>query len=309
MKSVRKFLVLVISLSLFISACNSGGPKKLSGESAAEMTLEALSFQLTVDGAIEQTIQAGSNTGNVDTDETEVTSAPTNTPVSDPATATSPPPATATSPPSATAVPQSSATPTLSVPMIEVSIDTNCRTGPGQGYNILGALLVGEETEIIAWDGYGYNYYVVNPDGGGGCWLWGQYATTSGDTSDLPVFTPPPTITPTFTATPELLWKGNWSMIAEGVTYSVVLTQSGNTVSGSFLTGSGTATFSGTISADGKTVSGTYSVTNGTGGTFIWQLKKNTNQFVGHGVSNANVTGNWCGHRSGASAPSPCYGP
>ena len=41
------------------------------------------------------------------------------------------------------------------------------------------------------------NYWIVNnPDRPGECWLWGQYASVSGDTSSLPVRTPPPTPTP-----------------------------------------------------------------------------------------------------------------
>lgn len=111
-------------------------------------------------------------------------------------------------PPSATVAPLEPAlpsetptitsTPTPSVPMASVSVDTNCRVGPGKIYDYLGALLVGETTEVVARSSEG-NYWVVkNPDQPGGtCWLWGQYASISGDTSGLPVMTPPPTPTPT----------------------------------------------------------------------------------------------------------------
>jgi hypothetical protein len=96
--------------------------------------------------------------------------------------------------------PEPSHTPTPSVPMVSVSVDTNCRFGPGIGYELLGALLVGEQAEIIARDPSGLYWYIKNPDRGGFCWLWGNYATTTGNVGSLPVFTPP--ATPTFTPTP-----------------------------------------------------------------------------------------------------------
>ena len=96
--------------------------------------------------------------------------------------------------------PEPTYTPTSSVPMVSVSVDTNCRFGPGKGYELLGALLVGEQAEIVARDPSGLYWYIKNPDRGGFCWLWGNYATTTGNTGSLPVFTPP--ATPTFTATP-----------------------------------------------------------------------------------------------------------
>ena len=100
-----------------------------------------------------------------------------------------------------TPIPESSSTPTPSVPMVKVSVDTNCRFGPGKDFEMLGALMVGEETEIIGRDPSSVYWYVKNPDQGGFCWLWGYYATTSGDISNLPVFTPMPTLTPSATPT------------------------------------------------------------------------------------------------------------
>jgi len=96
-----------------------------------------------------------------------------------------------------TLTPPPTHTPTPVVPTIEVSIDTNCRSGPGKVYDMIGALLVGETTEILAL-GSVPNYWVVdNPDyPGHECWLWGQYATVSGDTSHLPIHPALPTPTP-----------------------------------------------------------------------------------------------------------------
>ncbi len=93
-----------------------------------------------------------------------------------------------------TSTPTPTYTPTPTVPIIEVSLDTNCRLGPGKVYDMVGALLVGETTEILA-RGSVLNYWVVdNPDyPGHECWLWGKYATVSGDTSHLPIRSAAPT--------------------------------------------------------------------------------------------------------------------
>jgi hypothetical protein len=83
------------------------------------------------------------------------------------------------------------------VPLISVSKSTNCRVGPGIAYDRIGALMVGEIAEIVARDPSGGYWYIKNPDKNNGyCWLWGQYATVSGNVGVLPVYTPPPTPTP-----------------------------------------------------------------------------------------------------------------
>jgi len=83
------------------------------------------------------------------------------------------------------------------VPLISVSVPTNCRVGPGRAYDRVGALLVGEFAEVFGRDLGGNYWYIRNPDNSSGfCWLWGEYATLAGNTQALPVFTPPPTPTP-----------------------------------------------------------------------------------------------------------------
>jgi len=84
------------------------------------------------------------------------------------------------------------------IPQISVSIATNCRMGPGKVYDRVGALLVGEVAEVVGHDLAGNYWYIRNPDSSTGfCWVWGEYATLSGNTSSLPIFTPPPSPTPT----------------------------------------------------------------------------------------------------------------
>jgi hypothetical protein len=79
-------------------------------------------------------------------------------------------------------------------PIVQVSLDTNCRSGPGKVYPYLGGLFVGQESTVHGIDPSGAWYYIVNPDiEESYCWIWGYYAETSGDTEPLPIFTPGPT--------------------------------------------------------------------------------------------------------------------
>jgi hypothetical protein len=99
------------------------------------------------------------------------------------------------------------ATPSLTftplVPLISVSVPTNCRNGPGKVYDMVGALLVGVVAEVYGRDPTNNYWYIRNPDWGDEyCWVWGEYATLTGPVLLLPVFTPPPTPTPTFTPSP-----------------------------------------------------------------------------------------------------------
>ena len=99
--------------------------------------------------------------------------------------------------PSPTLSPTPLFTSTPLIPQITVSVATNCRVGPGKIYDRVGALLVGEVAEVYGRDPTGSYWYIRNPDSTPEfCWLWGQYATFAGNTSVIPVYTPPPTPTP-----------------------------------------------------------------------------------------------------------------
>ncbi len=119
-----------------------------------------------------------------------------------PAGIDAPPPTEAAGGPSANA-----ATPTVTLsgaPIVTVSIATNCRTGPGQAYGISYGLPVGQTAEVVGKN-TSTNYWIIKiPNGNGTCWLWGQYATVTGDASTLPTVAIPPTPTPTVTATPTI---------------------------------------------------------------------------------------------------------
>jgi hypothetical protein len=109
-------------------------------------------------------------------------------------------------PPTLTFTPAFTSTPLLtdtpSVPQVSVSLDTNCREGPGKTFENVGSLLVGESTDVIAGEPKGEYWYVRNPDNPTGyCWLWGEYATFTGNIYILPIYTPPPPSTTSFTVT------------------------------------------------------------------------------------------------------------
>lgn len=98
--------------------------------------------------------------------------------------------ATATTNPAANIVPASTAA--SGAVTVTVSRNTNCRQGPGQGFDEVYALTPGVTAEVIAKNTY-TNYWIIKiPDGSGRtCWLWGQYATVIGDTSKIVDVTTP----------------------------------------------------------------------------------------------------------------------
>ena len=96
------------------------------------------------------------------------------------------------------------AAPPSGAPTVTVSTATNCRTGPGQAYPSIFGLPVGQTAEVVGKN-TSTNYWIIKiPNGSGTCWLWGQYATVTGDASTLPTVAIPPTPTPTVTATPTI---------------------------------------------------------------------------------------------------------
>lgn len=117
--------------------------------------------------------------------------------------------ALSTSTPTQTFTPTPNYTFTPVIPVLNVSVPTNCRSGPGKVYDYKAALLVGDTAEIFGRDPTNQYWYIRNPEKPDRyCWVWGEYATISGNVAFLPIFTPPPTPTatntplPTFTPTP-----------------------------------------------------------------------------------------------------------
>jgi hypothetical protein len=99
--------------------------------------------------------------------------------------------------PTVTLTPSPIFTATSIIPQVSVSVATNCRTGPGKVYDRVGALLVGQIAEVVGRDYTGNYWYIRNPSKSDSfCWLWGEYATLTGNFAALPMYTPPPTPTP-----------------------------------------------------------------------------------------------------------------
>lgn len=116
-------------------------------------------------------------------------------PASTPAiTATSSPRATRTL--TSAGSPTTSVTPTYSVPVLTVLEPTNCRTGPGEEYDVIFIYLEGKELEIAGRYDPG-NFWLVksNESPNGTCWLWGQYVEVRGSYWAVASVTPPSTAT------------------------------------------------------------------------------------------------------------------
>lgn len=107
--------------------------------------------------------------------------------------------------PSPTIGPTGTVTPTYSVPMLKVLEQTNCRTGPGQDYEIVYTYLPWKELEIVGAYPQENYWLVKSPESPGGqCWLWGGYVEVSGSHWVVPSVTPPPTATKPPPAAPSI---------------------------------------------------------------------------------------------------------
>ena len=160
----KKFLFMYLVAIVVIFACNlPGGAPPETEEPDLELTITALANQA-----------AQATTGNTSPQETAT--------------------------PEFTPTPGATSTP--SVPQVSVSTNTNCRVGPGVVYDLVDSLLIGQTAEVVGKNSGVPNYWVIKRiNGSGTCWLWGEYATVSGNTSNLPEYPVPPTPTPSPTPT------------------------------------------------------------------------------------------------------------
>ena len=193
----KKFISLAL-LAFVILSCNLPTQITLSAPATTTSTPSALALTVTAQALLlsemsNQTIQA------------------TYTPLAPSADTETPPSLTPTLT-SISATPTFTLTPTPSTPIVSVSLDTNCRKGPGQAYAITGALLAGETTEVVGKNS-GSNYWIItNPDNPTTtCWLWGQYASVSGNQSNLSEISIPPSPTPTKLSPPNAVSNLNGS--------------------------------------------------------------------------------------------------
>ncbi|MBC7875997.1 MAG: SH3 domain-containing protein [Anaerolineales bacterium] len=95
---------------------------------------------------------------------------------------------------------------------VTVSVATNCRQGPSSSFANVYGMPVGQVAKVVAKNTYsGYWIIEIPNKNGQTCWLWGQYATVTGDTASLTnVVTPTSVATkkPTTTITATLSSSG-----------------------------------------------------------------------------------------------------
>jgi hypothetical protein len=183
---VKKNFLLFVSLILLASlaACNMPTSQTQSVpdmETAAALTVQAVLTPLNSPAAVVNPVSTETPNSAM-----SATLAVTNT-------------STATTTPK---LPTPTITPTYSVPMAEITGNTNCRTGPSQTYEIIYTFLPGAKTEIVGQYPQD-NYWIVKlPNSSSTCWMWGGYATISGSFWVVPTATIPPTVTPSAPNTP-----------------------------------------------------------------------------------------------------------
>jgi len=87
-------------------------------------------------------------------------------------------------------------TPTYSVPIVTVRESTNCRSGPGEEYQVMVTYTNGRELEIVGRYDPG-NFWLVksNESPNGTCWLWGEFVEVTGSYWAVSSVTPPATAT------------------------------------------------------------------------------------------------------------------
>ena len=92
--------------------------------------------------------------------------------------------------------PTTPSTPGDSVPMLIVQESTNCRTGPGEEYEIVVTYVAGKELEVAGRYDPG-NFWLVKSSESptGTCWLWGGFVEVRGSVEAVPSVTPPATAT------------------------------------------------------------------------------------------------------------------
>jgi hypothetical protein len=74
-------------------------------------------------------------------------------------------------------------------PTITARLNTNCRQGPDQSFDVVGALKVGESSDVIGVVQGGGWWYILNPakEDPKYCWVWSGSTDVSGSTDALPI--------------------------------------------------------------------------------------------------------------------------
>lgn len=112
-------------------------------------------------------------------------------------------------------------TPTYSVPMLTVREATNCRTGPGEAYEVVVTYLTGKQLEIVGrYDPENFWLVKSSESPTGSCWLWGEFADVTGSFWAVASVTPPPTATARPPRAPGIV-EWNFSCSDGNITFTV----------------------------------------------------------------------------------------
>ena len=176
MKTRMLVLSGLVSLLLLVPACNLPGIFSEPSQNDQAATFVAMTLNAPAPGEPVQTAQT--------------TLRPANSPTS-----------------GANSGPTGTITPTYSIPMLEVDEPTNCRSGPGQNYEIITVFQSGASAEIVGRYPENDWWLINNPFGEGTCWIWGEFATVSGSHWTVPSVTPPPPATAGLPTPPSI---SNW---------------------------------------------------------------------------------------------------
>jgi len=100
--------------------------------------------------------------------------------------------------------------------MLTVRENTNCRTGPGQDYEVVFTYLPNRKLEILGrYDPDNFWLVKSKESPTGQCWLWGEYVDVTGSYWVVSSVTPPPTATK---APPEAPSVQKWDFFCNSVT-------------------------------------------------------------------------------------------
>ncbi|HEX2995503.1 MAG TPA: SH3 domain-containing protein [Anaerolineales bacterium] len=112
-------------------------------------------------------------------------------------------------------------TPTYSVPMLTVRENTNCRTGPGEAYQVVFTYTSGKKLEVVGRYDPGNFWLVKSAESPtGNCWLWGEYVDVVGSYWAVSSVTPPPTATGAPPRAPSIQ---EWNFSCSGGTLTFIL--------------------------------------------------------------------------------------
>ena len=111
--------------------------------------------------------------------------------------------------------------PNDSAPMLTVREATNCRTGPGEAYEIVFTYTAGTKLEIVGrYDPDDFWLVKSAESPMGVCWMWGEYVDVTGNYGAVPGVTPPPTSS---SAPAQVLIVDQWEYSCSGGTLTFAL--------------------------------------------------------------------------------------